>query len=369
MAGTLTAPGYLRVHSAGATDIGRGRTHNADAVLLRPDLNLFAIADGTGGSGGNVASALATTSIATSFGSTDLAFRSHPDVDELGLYTGARRLAGAVQKANLDIVEIAKTSNKHKGMGSTIVAVAISPEAGLLHVAHVGDSRCYRLRAGMLELLTDDHTLMHDVLELRPDIDDDSLAQLPENVVTRALGMKEGLRVSSKTHQICPGDRYLLCSDGLSDALSEEAIRETLALTKTPEDLVRMMIRMVNETGGHDNIAAIVLECEMPAGMKFRPKRVAPRARRTSRSDRPPTDLNLAAQRDLALEELSSDHLDDDPTKQNKRPPPPARVPSAAKMRTPRPAGTMRMVRCPKCNRALEAGQLCPTCGVPKARR
>lgn len=366
------ASAFLRVHAAGATDIGKGRTHNADAVLLRPDLHLFAVADGTGGSGGNVASALATASIANFYGATDRGAQNLPDIDAYGLYAGTRRLAAAVQKANQDIVEVAKTSSKHRGMGSTIVAASVSPEPGLIHVVHVGDSRAYRLRHGLLEQLTTDHSLLHDVLELRPEIDDDALAQLPENVVTRALGMKEGLRVASQTHPVLGGDRYLLCSDGLSDALSEDAIREALGSPGSPDEIVRRLIALVNEAGGKDNIAAIVLACELPPGAALRPKRVAPRRQRLARppESRPVDRPSLEPNPEDLLRGMSPDELgDDEPTRQNRTvglgTPRPGTLRGAGppRIKTPRPHGTMRMVRCPKCGRAIEPTQPCPTCG------
>ena len=260
----------FRLVAAGATDIGRRRKHNEDAILLRPDLNLFLLADGAGGhNAGNVASALATTSIANFFevpvGGAVVPERV--EVDDFGLWVAARRLAIAVQKANRDIVEIAKTSKQRKGMGSTIVAASLSPTSGMLHLAHVGDSRCYRLREGRLEQLTKDHSLINDVLELRPDMSDEAIKKLPTNVVTRALGMEGTVRVSVRSHAVAPGDKYLLCSDGLSGAVPPSELTEILCMPNTPGDLVERLIAVANEAGGHDNIAAVVIACELGTGV------------------------------------------------------------------------------------------------------
>ena len=160
----------LTLKAAGRTDIGRRRQHNEDVVLVREDLGLFVVADGAGGhNAGEVASALAARSMENYFGATIRATHAAPEFNRLGMPNGARRLSAAVHKANRDVVEIARTSAKHRGMGTTVVAAYFSPRSGLMHVAHVGDSRCYRMRDGDFELLTQDHSLLTDVLEQRPD--------------------------------------------------------------------------------------------------------------------------------------------------------------------------------------------------------
>src|SRR3954471_15455380 len=207
----------LVLQAGGATDVGKRRTHNEDAVLVRDDLDLYLVADGAGGhNAGEVASALCARSIANYFGATIRSTHESPEFNRFGIPHGARRLSAAVLKANRDIVEISRTSQTHRGMGTTVVAACFSARSGLMHVANVGDSRCYRLRGGHLELLTQDHSLLMDVLEQRPDIDDEVIARLPKNIVTRAIGMVSALRVSLRSHSVVVGDRYLLCSDGLS---------------------------------------------------------------------------------------------------------------------------------------------------------
>lgn len=253
----------IRILAGGSTDIGRVRKHNEDAVLLRPDLGAFILADGAGGhNAGNVASALATTSIANYLESTASNDEHRPYADPFGLSIDARRLAVAMQAANHDIIEIAATSNKRKGMGTTAVVALLAPEHGAVHVAHVGDSRCYRLRDGFIEQLTMDHSLLNDVLQLRPDIDETALARLPGHVVTRALGMEEPIRVSVRTFPLAAGDRFVLCSDGLTDVLGSGEIAELLRLAKTPDEIVSLLIQQANAGGGPDNIAVVVVACE-----------------------------------------------------------------------------------------------------------
>src|SRR5579863_2826251 len=135
--------------AAGVTNIGL-RDHNEDHVLLRPELGLFVLADGAGGhNAGNVASALAATTVANIFEATAKSLRDRPDVDSFGFWTTARRLATAIHRANAEIVEVARKTEKYHGMGTTVVALAFSPAGDVVHLAHVGDSRAYRLRSGV----------------------------------------------------------------------------------------------------------------------------------------------------------------------------------------------------------------------------
>jgi serine/threonine protein phosphatase PrpC len=256
----------LAIHAAGAADIGRARSHNEDVVLVRADLQLWAVADGAGGhNAGNVASALAITAITEHFETTEPSFRDLPDTDRFGMPTGARRLSVAIRKANHDIVEISRSSPRYGGMGSTVVAASVAARTAVLHVAHVGDSRCYRLRGGRLEQLTHDHSLLNDIIEMYPDLDDTAVAKLPRKVVTRGLGMEEPVRVTVRSFAIAAEDIYLLCSDGLTGELPDEQIRRVLTLPEPPVELVERLISMANAAGGRDNIAAIVLAFDVAA--------------------------------------------------------------------------------------------------------
>jgi PPM family protein phosphatase len=249
------------LRASGITDLGKCRAHNEDMVLVRDDLGLYVVADGAGGHRtGEVASALCTRSMANYFGATIRATYEQPEFNRFGIPTGARRLSAAVLKANRDILEISQSTPEHRGMGTTVVAACFSPRSGLLHVAHVGDSRCYRMRAGHLELLTQDHSLMTDVIEQRPELDDDVLARLPKNVVTRALGMEDQLRVSIRSYTVVEGDRYLLCSDGLSGPVPAPLLAMALGRDDEPGVIVERMVKLANEAGGPDNIAALVIE-------------------------------------------------------------------------------------------------------------
>ncbi|HVJ14667.1 MAG TPA: protein phosphatase 2C domain-containing protein [Polyangiaceae bacterium] len=255
-------PDPIVLKGAAASDIGRRRKHNEDAILVREDLGLYAVADGAGGhNSGEVASALALRSMENYFGATIRKTHDLPEVDKLGIPSGARRLSSAVHKANRDIIDVSKSRPEHKGMGTTVVALSFSPRSGMIHVAHVGDSRCYRLRGGHLELLTQDHSLLTDVIEQRPELDDSVMERLPKNVVTRALGLELDLRVALRTYAVATGDRYLLCSDGMSGPVPTETIAALLLQPDPPEALVAQLVLAANDAGGPDNIGVAVVDC------------------------------------------------------------------------------------------------------------
>jgi len=257
----------VEVVSGGATHVGRVREHNEDAILVRPDLGLYVVADGAGGhNAGNVASALAIAVIENYFEATEEAAKVTPSFDRFGISEGARRLSNAIHKANRDVVEISRTSKAHGGMGSTVVAMFFDPIDPVVHVAHVGDSRCYRMRGPYIERMTHDHSVLNDVLELKPDMPERALARLPRKVVTRALGMEENARVSVRTFEVGDGDSYLLCSDGLTSEVDDVDIRDTILCTTDPSDVVKRLIEMAIHGGGRDNIAVVFLQCAR-AGM------------------------------------------------------------------------------------------------------
>lgn len=248
----------VRIVAAGDTHIGL-REHNEDAILLRRELELYALADGAGGeNAGNVASNLALTTIAHRFEETQN--KERPDFDVLGLPAGARRLSAAVHRANAEIVQLAQASHRYQGMGTTVVAAYVEPARAIMHLAHVGDSRCYRLRAGFVELLTQDHSLLNDVLELAPELPEANAKKLPTRVVTRALGMERVVRVSVQSLGLAPGDRYLLCSDGLTDQLEEEQIADALRQELRPDALVKLLLDVSHAAKARDNVAVVVLD-------------------------------------------------------------------------------------------------------------
>lgn len=248
-------------NAIGATDVGRQRKHNEDHLLVAPRVDLYVVADGMGGhNAGEVASRLATKSVQNFFEAT--VFDDIPEEAEQtrsGASYEARRLVAAVRKANHDIFEISNTFREHRGMGSTIVAVHYERVTGQLHIAHVGDSRVYRVRGGAIEQLTRDHSLVSDAMMMKPELTQEELSRLPKNIITRALGMTAKVQVDLRSEPVQAGDTYLLCSDGLSGMVDDEQILEVLTITDDPAEAADLLVSMANEAGGTDNITALII--------------------------------------------------------------------------------------------------------------
>lgn len=254
----------FRVLSGGRTDVGRERDHNEDKLLIKPAIDFYVVADGMGGhNAGEVASALAALSIENCL----MAARSAPLPEELTadprpLAPEAKNLVAAVRKANADVFEISKSHAEHAGMGTTVVATLLSRTTGEFHVAHVGDSRCYRLRGGKLEQLTQDHSLIGEAIAFKPDITEAELALFPKNVISRALGRGASVEIDVRTEALESGDVFLLCSDGLSGMVTDASILRHLEDEPEPDAACRALIQAANEAGGTDNVSVIVLRVE-----------------------------------------------------------------------------------------------------------
>jgi protein phosphatase len=248
----------------GKTDVGRQRGHNEDAFVSDPDLDLFVVCDGMGGNNaGEVASALATTSLRNFFRATLNGVVPGEELrGDQGLTEAARRLIMGVRKANADVFEISSTRLEHKGMGSTIVAMSVSRETSSVQVAHVGDSRCYRIRDGKIEPLTRDHSLIGDALAWNPNLSEEELSMLPKNIISRALGLKQAVEVDIRSEVGLPGDIYLLCSDGLCGVVKDKQILEIILLSNDLADACESLIALANDAGGPDNITAVAVRLE-----------------------------------------------------------------------------------------------------------
>ncbi len=252
----LAAQHSLVAVAAGRTDVGRRRDHNEDQILVNHELQLFAVADGMGGhQAGDVASSIAAASLEEFFWDE----RAPQDDLDPSLPEGARRLVSAVHHCNREVFARSGRSANQGGMGSTVVAIHVDDTEGLLHIAHVGDSRCYRIRDEKIELLTLDHSMINEALRLNPDLSPEILRQLPSNVVTRALGTKEDVQPDVRSEPLVEGDIYLLCSDGLSGEVSDEDLLFGVLESEHLADACELLVAMANEAGGRDNISALLV--------------------------------------------------------------------------------------------------------------
>jgi protein phosphatase len=145
-------------------------------------------------------------------------------------------------------------------MGTTVVGALMARERGRMYIAHVGDSRCYRVRQGQITLLTRDHSLLNDYLLVMPDMTPEQREELPKNVITRALGMQDSVVVDLVPEQPQPDDVYVLCSDGLSGMITDEQLLETVVGANGDENAIaQRLVQRANEHGGDDNITVVVM--------------------------------------------------------------------------------------------------------------
>jgi PPM family protein phosphatase len=227
--------------TAGFTDPGRKRRRNEDSFVIDPPL--FAVADGMGGAqAGEVASRLAAA-----------AFREFHDVDKLD---PEQRLAAIIQEANRRIYERAAGDAQVSGMGTTITAALVGGDA--LVIGHVGDSRAYRLRSGTFEQLTDDHSLVADLVRSGRLTPEEADAHPQRSVITRALGTDREVDVDTFVVPVEAGDLFLLCSDGLTTMIEDDEIRDLLSATRDLEQAGKGLVKAANKAGGEDNITVVL---------------------------------------------------------------------------------------------------------------
>ncbi|PTQ70111.1 Stp1/IreP family PP2C-type Ser/Thr phosphatase [Pseudomonas sp. GV071] len=219
---------------------GQVRTHNEDAVLCCPALNLWAVADGMGGhQRGEVASALALDTLLEAVHQGEL-------------------LEHAVHSANAAIIEAGEQDPDSAGMGTTLVAVRFTNAQ--FELAWVGDSRAYRVSGQGIEQVSRDHSLVQELIDAGELSPDEARNHPRRNVVTRCLGQPElSLEVSVVSGTLAPGELLLLCSDGLSGEVRDEQIQQRCASAATLDELVEQLIASANEAGGRDNISCIVI--------------------------------------------------------------------------------------------------------------
>lgn len=231
----------MRVGAGVATDIGRVRERNEDSFLV--DHPLYAVADGMGGHrGGAVASELALER-----------------VEEL-FRRGRASLADVVRSANRAVFERSMTDRAVSGMGTTLTAAMIDRDG--VHLAHVGDSRAYLLRGGALRQLTEDHTLVNRMVKAGEISREEADVHPHRNVLTRTIGTEPDVKVDETDVPVILGDRFLLCSDGLTGMVAEDQIRSILEATPTPQEAADRLVKAANRAGGIDNITVIVLDIE-----------------------------------------------------------------------------------------------------------
>lgn len=241
------------------SDTGCVRENNEDSYRVAPEINLFVLSDGMGGlEGGEVASRLVADTVLARCRDAEKN-PSLPLAGERieGVSDASNRLASAIRSANEVVYRTAQQGAGQRGMGATIVAVWCTDER--MSVAHVGDSRIYRLRGGQLDQLTRDHSFVAEEVRNGKMTAEEAASSTMQNVLIRALGIEPTVEVDVSEELLMGGDTVLLCSDGLTRELSDTQIAAVLGESDEPQAAAKRLVDMAKQAGGGDNVTVIVL--------------------------------------------------------------------------------------------------------------
>jgi protein phosphatase len=253
---------------ASHTDPGMVRSHNEDSIASIAEKGLVVLADGMGGyNAGEVASGMATTVLTTELRQLLEEHAPHEVDPQSGKKAAQKMLQEQVARANTSIYQAAQSQPQYAGMGTTLV-VALFYDNKMM-VAHIGDSRLYRMRGDKFSQVTKDHSLLQEQIEAGILTKEQAKHSSNKNLVTRALGIDPAVEAEIHEYDTQPGDIYLLCSDGLSDMVSDEDIGMALqGLGANLNLAAQQLVQMANDNGGRDNISVILIKIlrEYPAG-------------------------------------------------------------------------------------------------------
>lgn len=251
----------MRITSCGVTDVGMKRTNNEDNYLINDELSLFVCCDGMGGHvGGEYASAIAVNTVEEVLANLE----SDPDLEipDLGddpVDRSREKLRYAVRLAGKRIYEKATDEPEYKGMGTTALVLLL--DAGNFFIAHVGDSRGYLLRDGRIEQLTEDHSLVNEKVKAGVLTPEEAKNHKLRNIITRSLGYMEEVEVDIQVRAVRRGDKFLLCSDGLSNLVTTGEIGEHMQ-RNTPQQASRKLIQLACDRGGDDNVTVVCVRVD-----------------------------------------------------------------------------------------------------------
>jgi protein phosphatase len=236
------------------TDTGRARDNNEDSVAFDTDTNTVVLADGMGGyNAGEIASGMATAFIKSELSRWLTEAGAGAKGKEV-----RRSMEICVDNANLSVYNAANSNTQYAGMGTTLV-VGVFHE-GVFLVGHIGDSRCYRLRAGVLDQITRDHSLLQEQIDAGLITPEQAMHSNIKNLVTRALGVEETVLLEVNEYLVEAGDIYLMCSDGLSDMVDDASIARIISTADALEHKAAALVDAANEHGGRDNISVLMVE-------------------------------------------------------------------------------------------------------------
>jgi serine/threonine protein phosphatase PrpC len=247
----------VRIVSVSQTDVGRVREQNEDSHLIDDSLGLFVVADGMGGHlGGKTASSLAVKTVGESITANHQAILDGANATPLETSPVPRILADAVRSACSAIFETAQGDIDLQGMGTTVSAMMLLSQRAF--IAHVGDSRVYLQRGERVIQITDDHSLVNEQIKAGLITREQARASRLKNIITRSVGFERDVAVDTFALPLQPGDKFLMCSDGLANFVDDTEIGLALAQLSL-DDVPKAMIALANERGGDDNITVVCL--------------------------------------------------------------------------------------------------------------
>lgn len=255
----------MKIASCGITDIGRKRQRNEDSYLVNDKLHLYIVADGMGGhAGGEFASKIAVSTVEEIFKGED---REKSGVPEETFLDGQispeddeakqERLKDAILRAGNMIARKAVEDPELRGMGTTVTVMFFIEDRG--YIAHVGDSRAYCVRNETITQITEDHSLVHEQLKSGLITEEEARTHQLKNIITRSVGVHEEVEIDTVVWKVQPGDSYLLCSDGLTNMVSDPQLQGVINENDL-EPAARELVDMANRNGGDDNITLIIIQ-------------------------------------------------------------------------------------------------------------
>ena len=247
-----------KVQIVGFTDTGKVRRNNEDYIGYDSELGLSVLADGMGGHlGGEIASSLSVNTIIESLQQNLPAINNAQADSNAGVTQESICVQDAIEQANDLIYRKSRSDPALRGMGTTIVVLLLFDNR--LSLAHIGDSRCYRLRDNQFDQITKDHSLIQELIDRGFYTPDEARKSLNRNLVTKALGIDPSITPDVQEELVMKNDIYLLCSDGLSDLVEDEDISLTISqFSDNLEEAAKQLITKANQNGGKDNISVIL---------------------------------------------------------------------------------------------------------------
>ncbi len=253
----------MRIEHAAKSDVGMKRDNNEDNFLALPEQSLFAVFDGMGGhAAGEVASGIAVAEVKEFYELTAKdEDQTWPFKEDRAKSYDENRIITAIKLANARIIEASKKDAHKKNMGTTSVALQVVERNGVAKVvvAHTGDSRGYLFRGGAISRITIDHSLVEEYLRMGRITPEEAKNFAHKNIILRALGQQDQVDVEVTVHEPQPGDIFMLCSDGLSGMIEDEAMGQILAKQPNLDLAAKKLIDTANANGGLDNVTAILV--------------------------------------------------------------------------------------------------------------